>query len=538
MYLAGIVALFFLFAIITGVIVHWKKIIPNFYSFNPKTTLKRIWSDSHTALGILGLPFQFIFALTGAYFGLSVLVLAPANLLYNNNQEKLIDDMSPSRKNYEWVSTTDKSILSFNDFAKKATQRWKGFHLNVGHIKNYGGTNMKYVLIGEISDSDGFLGTGRIVFNALSGEIEEDISPIKTAYAEDIQRLLYRLHYGDYGGTPIKIIYFILSLVTCFVIITGVLIWIESRNKKKMTLRQRLYTAKIGHIYLAICLSMLPVTALSFLFVKISNGHFEHKQNALYYFYFITWLIAIVYFRFKRDNYFTNKFCLLTGSIFGFLIPISNGIVSGNWVWTAYSAHQFEILSIDILWIIIASLSLISYLKIKPEIKEQSSFTKNPIDYKDIKRLRAEEAKKIHLNTNKNYIAMRTKIIILWIFLGIGWIAHHVYGLFNIYYNETLIIDGATGEAPVIHHIYRVLFEGMCLLFGLLTIEVSKSWFKWTSLIWASIAGLYNAYHLVTALIYETSNISEIFMLLLVLIASIFLVKNLNIWKQENFDIQ
>ena len=28
---------------------------------------------------------------------------------------------------------------------------------------------------------------------------------------------------------------------------------------------------------------------------------------------------------------------------------------------------------------------------------------------------------------------MRTKIIILWIFLAIGWIVHHIYGLFNIY---------------------------------------------------------------------------------------------------------
>src|SRR5690606_2361489 len=66
-YLSGLIAFFFLFAIITGVIVHWKKIASNFYVFRPMTKLKTIWTDAHTALGILGLPFQFVYAVTGAF---------------------------------------------------------------------------------------------------------------------------------------------------------------------------------------------------------------------------------------------------------------------------------------------------------------------------------------------------------------------------------------------------------------------------------------------------------------------------------------
>ncbi|MEM9681260.1 MAG: PepSY domain-containing protein, partial [Bacteroidota bacterium] len=104
----------------------------------------------------------------------------------------------------------------------------------------------------------------------------------------------------------------------------------------------------------------------------------------------------------------------------------------------------------------------------------------------------------------------------------------------DLYQAETLVLEDATGDAPLIHHIYRIMFEGLCLLFGLLTIEISKKWFVITSLIWASIAGLYNLYHLVTAVIYEPSNISEIFILILVSVASLFLVKNLNKWRKEN----
>jgi uncharacterized iron-regulated membrane protein len=543
-YLTGFVSLFFLFAIVTGVIVHWKKIISNFYSFNPRIALKRVWTDAHTALGVIGLPFQFLFAVTGAYFCLSLLVLIPANFLYGGDQNKLMEEVRPERKIYEWVAKSEKEIPSFNAFSENTADKWEDFHLTRGFVRNYGGTNMKYVLAGELKDNKRFVGTGRIIFDAYSGAIEAVRSPNEAVYSEDIQRVIGRLHFADFGGIPMKIFYFILSLITCFVIITGVLIYVEARNKKSYTLKQRLYTTKVGHIYMAICLSMLPVTALSFLFVKLTNPYFNDKQTAIYSFYFIIWLLVILFFRFKRDNYYINKLSLLFGAIFGFMIPVINGIVSGNWIWKTYTQGQFDILLIDVLWIVIASFSLLFYLKIKPKIKEKSAFTKNPIDYKNSKALIVEESNKLQTTqnrtenttqktTDKNHIEMRTKIIILWLFLGLGWIVHHLYGLFNIYYNETLIMDGATGEAPIIHHIYRILFEGLCLLFALLTIEVSKQWFKWTAFIWAIIAGLYNMYHFIEAIIFESSNISEIFMLLLVSIASIFLVKNLLLWKKE-----
>ncbi|WP_237277342.1 PepSY-associated TM helix domain-containing protein [Tenacibaculum ovolyticum] len=533
-YLAGLVSFFFLFAIVTGVIVHWKKIIPKFYAFNPKTILQKVWTNAHTALGIIGLPFQFIFAVTGAYFALSVLVLLPANFLYNGNQTKLLEDLRPARKSYEWVATSNEKIPSFNSFVKKTQNEWDNFHVTKANIKNYGGVNMKYVITGELEDHKRFVGLGRMVYDVYSNKVAAIKDPYTLNYNEDTQRLLTRLHFGDYGGTFMKIIYLILSLITCFVIITGVLIWIESRNKKSMTLRQRLYTAKVGHIYLSICLSMLPVTALAFLFVKFANGYFINKQTIIYYFYFITWLLFILYFRFKRDNYYTNKASLLLGAIFGFLIPISNGVVSGNWIWTTYLNQQYEILFIDLLWIGIASFSLLFYFKTKPTIKNQSAFSKAPIDYKNLTALKENLNNNISkINNTKNTIPMRTKISLLWIFIAIGFIFHHIYGLATVFFNESVLIEGSTGETPFWAHQWRILMEGLALTFGLLTLEVSKKWFILTSFVWAIILGLFNVYHIITAVIYEASNISEILILLLLVIANVFLIKNINIWRKE-----
>src|SRR5690606_9399128 len=63
--LAGIVSFLFLFALITGLLLHWDKIKSNFFLFRPWSKWKTVWTDMHTVLGIIGFPFQLVFAITG-----------------------------------------------------------------------------------------------------------------------------------------------------------------------------------------------------------------------------------------------------------------------------------------------------------------------------------------------------------------------------------------------------------------------------------------------------------------------------------------
>lgn len=378
-YLSGFIALFFLFAIVTGAIVHWKKMVSNFFAFSPKALLKRVWTDAHTALGIIGLPYQFIFAVTGAYFCLSLLVLLPANILYGGDRNALFNDFRPDRAVVPWESVSDKTVLSFNDFAQSTCKRWDGFQLQRGGIKNFGGTNMQYLLTGKLTDPTKFSSTGWLIQDAHSGALTIGADPFDTPYSDSVQNVMRNLHFASFGGYLVKVVYFILALITCFVIITGVLIWIEARNKKTMTLKQRKYTVKIGHIYLASCLSLFPVTALAFVFVKLTHGMFVYQKEVIYTFYFCLWLLMTLFFRFKRDNYFTNKYTLLMGAIFSFIIPVANGTISNNWLWNSYAQGQTEVFIIDIIWLMLGMTSLGIYFKIHPKVKQKSTFYTNPI---------------------------------------------------------------------------------------------------------------------------------------------------------------
>ena len=110
---------------------------------------------------------------------------------------------------------------------------------------------------------------------------------------------------------------------------------------------------------------MYPITALAFIVTKI---FYPLTQNDLYWVYFGGWLILTIFFILKKNDTFTNKFCLISGSILGFLIPITNGIVSGNWFWTSFIENKIQVFFIDAFWIVLASITLYVAFSLKPKV--------------------------------------------------------------------------------------------------------------------------------------------------------------------------
>ncbi|MDO5970891.1 PepSY-associated TM helix domain-containing protein [Flavivirga aquimarina] len=373
-YLSGFIALFFLFAIITGVLVHWKKIVSNFFLFRPLKKLKTLWTDAHTALGMIGLPFQFVYAVTGAFFMIKLLIVAPSVMvLYDGDQAKFYEDLEYSHPHYELSQNTLNSNFDANTYVKKTKALWHDFNVTEMQVFNYGNANMHVLLSGHLNYKDKFTGIGKVIYNVDSGTLISKKDPIKnTSYLDGVKNVLYRLHYGDYGGYALKIISFILGLISCFVIISGVMIWLTARDKKNMPEKKRRFNEGVVRIYLAICLSMYPITALSFIAVKVMQPIMS--KTFIYSFYFIGWLLLSIFFIIKKDLNFINKYTLLSGSILGLLIPVINGLVSKNWIWKSFSNNQFQILFIDVFWLILASITLWIFFKLNK--KEQIQLAK------------------------------------------------------------------------------------------------------------------------------------------------------------------
>ncbi|RZJ68736.1 MAG: PepSY domain-containing protein [Flavobacterium sp.] len=360
-YLAGFTALFFLFAIITGVLVHWKKIISNFYVFRPKEKLKTMWTDAHTALGMIGMPFQFVYAVTGAFFLINIFLVAPTVMtLYKGDDAKLYRELGYTNIEYEFANKRAPIAINFNEIAATAKKQFKDFNITMIEIQNYGDANMHVIAEGAIPRATKFTGIGKVIFDA-KGNIVKKKDPYQTnSYLEGTKDVLYRIHYGDYAGYTLKIVSFVMGLLTCFVILSGVMLWLTARNKKNTDAKKKRFNNRVVRIYLAISMSMYPVTAAAFMAVKIYP---EAEMNFLYAFYFTAWLLLTILLLLKKDYGFTTRFCLAAGSVLGFSIPITNGILTGNWFWMALDAGLFQVAFIDIFWNVLAIATLFAFLK-------------------------------------------------------------------------------------------------------------------------------------------------------------------------------
>ncbi|WP_289022296.1 PepSY-associated TM helix domain-containing protein [uncultured Salegentibacter sp.] len=381
--LAGLVAFFFLFAIITGVLVHWKKIISNFYTFRPMAKWKTIWTDAHVALGIIGLPYQFIFAVTGCYLMIGYMVMLPpvesylfpdepgeiANIL---NLEEEVDNM-------EFTYTPIQKDFSINHFAGKILKKWPDLKLSKLKIINYGDANMYVQLSGSPGFDENLLDRASQTYRIADAKlIAEKSIDSPTSYAQGTFNLLRRLHYGDYGGYGLKLIYLVLGFVTCFVILSGVYIWLVARNKKSVSKSKRTFNNWLVTIYTSVCLSLLPITAIIFIVMKVFGESYVAdtggvRKDLIYQVFFWGWLILSILFTIKRDNHFTNKTCLVLGSILGMLVPVANGVITGNWIWISLQKGYTQIFVVDVFWVLLSLTAFFAVLRISKKTKASAA---------------------------------------------------------------------------------------------------------------------------------------------------------------------
>lgn len=377
-YLSGVVSLFFLFAIVTGVVVHWKKIVKNFFVFRPREKFKTVWTDAHTVLGLIGVPFQFMYALTGAMFGLGIVVALAGSLFYSGDKEKYYEALYDDHEEIKLGARADIASFDYNAFRDKTVHYWPGFEGKYFGVLKLGSTTQQFRAYGHTDVRKGFFNDGEIVLDMTTGREIHAHNPFDRAYEDYVWGPVYRLHFANFytlstlSDLGFRTAYFVLALITCFVIITGVLIWLEARNKKSVPEKERRYNERVGHIYLAICLGMFPVTALSFLVSKLIPAAWaEHREVIINSVFFGGWLLVSVYYSLRKDNFITNRQTLLAGGVLGLCVPLLNGLYSGAWIWETFRRGEYGIVLIDVLWIAMSVGALYAVWRIKrPAQKE------------------------------------------------------------------------------------------------------------------------------------------------------------------------
>lgn len=396
LYLSGLVALFFLFATITGLLIHWRNIITKFYAFTVGGKWKQIWTNAHTVLGVIGLPFQVIYAITGALFGLLILLLLPSALvLFNGDTAAVLATVRPEGA---LVVEKDSPIVehaSIGTYYKQVRNSYPDVPVSVITTRNHGRADG--LVSFYLDDEKSLLGSGQVTFALNSGEKLIEAAPGSKKYTQSVLDLITKLHFGTFGGILLKIVYFILGMITCFMILSGVLLWQQARNNQRYTLKQKQFHHRITKAYLAICLSMFPAVALLFLANKTISMELIQRTSYVNSIFFLGWLCFIL-LGLRWNNYRQlNKNYLFIGGILALLIPISNGIVTNDWLWKTLSAGHWYVASVDLFWLI-TGLSALVIVSLTPNTNK--SLDNDNITRQHSQTTVADEIMTVQLKTN------------------------------------------------------------------------------------------------------------------------------------------
>lgn len=228
----GLVSAVYAVALISGVIVLLPTLVKDFMALRIGHNRKRLWLDAHNVVGLGSLPFHLVMACSAVVFGLhDEIYEAQGRWVYAGEVRipthappapaaPVIPDASSWLPPAPLLQPLRESAPDFEPVW--ITYRSNGRGEPIARVAGYDPTHflrsahLGYAILdphtGAVTDS-----------TYLPGHQQGWAAPVTAFFA---------LHFGSYGGSPVRWTYFLLGLAGSFLFYSGNLLWIESRRKK------------------------------------------------------------------------------------------------------------------------------------------------------------------------------------------------------------------------------------------------------------------------------------------------------------------
>lgn len=225
-FLVGLTGVALLSSLVSGILAH-PRVLRDAFHLRLGGSRRLQEADLHNRLGVWALPFHFTLALTGALLGLSTLIVAVLSLLlYRGDMGKVyalfLDPPPP----------VDARAMPMPDIAAliaQAQARMPGVGIESVTVQRAGRADMRITVEGHRSRL--LVPQDEVQFDARGRAIHEE-HPGDLAMGTRILGGIGQLHFGWFGGFPVRLGYGLLGLALCVVTSSGVTIWLARRRDR------------------------------------------------------------------------------------------------------------------------------------------------------------------------------------------------------------------------------------------------------------------------------------------------------------------
>ncbi|MET0391355.1 MAG: PepSY-associated TM helix domain-containing protein [Polyangiales bacterium] len=239
---AGVVAVAFFVALVSGLVIHLKDFKRQLWQFRPQLRVRFSSSDAHKVLGVFGLPFAAMYAWSGAVLGLFGLIGMPILYGVYTGDEAALGAERDLRAPEHVPAGHTAPMRPLDELVAQATSLAAGSGKRPAEPLRLeiDGYRDAHAAVGVFFRRTLFASEAGFHFDAVSGALVRRSGQV-IAPSEQVENVLFDLHYARFGGHMIKALYGLLALAVCAVILTGNLIWVERRDAQR---------AQAGHRWL------------------------------------------------------------------------------------------------------------------------------------------------------------------------------------------------------------------------------------------------------------------------------------------------
>ncbi|MFT5815496.1 MAG: putative iron-regulated membrane protein [Psychroserpens sp.] len=351
LYFVGIVTLFFFVALLSGVVIHWRKIISKFFQYR-KDRKKDKLLDAHNLIGVMGLPFHIMYAFSGLVFNLLIIYqISYAVVLYGGDQNELfkaagvVDVHLDETKIVMPVQGIDNLFLT----AKTSLGEVAIDRVSIDH---FGDESASVTFRG--ADKSQFSTRKEATYHIASGRV---LYLTKDNFDNDLRgglSVISSLHFGDFSGYLIRVLFFILGIGTCYIILTGNLMWIQKKvnlrlEKQNPTGLKVVYAMTTGGF-----IGTIFASAIGFVFARIIPIDFVGRSDVIGYLFFGCLFTAIVVsLNIKAQKQFAATFLRITAVTLA-ITPILDWFIVSQGIRVMLSFSYYHVIIVEIMLISLA----------------------------------------------------------------------------------------------------------------------------------------------------------------------------------------